>query len=94
MTWRDKALLSTLIWACVFPGVLIMSYMFEWLDLGWPMWLEIAISTAVTVPLISLTASPQVERLVAASRHQTPAELKLDQAREAPGPQPEELVNR
>ena len=94
MTWRDKALLSALIWGCVFPGVLAMSYAIEWLELGWPLWLEIAVSTAVTVPLISLLASPQVERVIAASRHQSPAELKLDEAREAPGPAPEEIVSR
>lgn len=94
MSWKDKALLSGLIWACVFPVILLMTYAFEWMDLGVPMWVEILISTGLSVPLISVVAAPQVERVVAATRGQTPAELKIDQAREAPGPDPEEIVGR
>lgn len=94
MTWRDKGLLSVLIWACVYPGVLALSYVFQWLDAGWPLWAELAVSTALTVPLISVVAAPQVERVVAAVRGQTPAELKLEEAREADGPSPEEIVGR
>ncbi|MBA3325715.1 MAG: hypothetical protein H0T41_10805 [Rhodobacteraceae bacterium] len=94
MSWKDKALLSALIWVSVFPGVLLITYGFQWLGIELALWLEIMVSTALTVPLISVVAAPQVERIVAASRGQTPAELKLDQAREAPGPDPEEVVNR
>lgn len=93
MTWKDKALLSGLIWVCVFPGVLLITYGLKWLGIELALWLEIMISTALTVPLISVVAAPQVERIVAATRGQTPAELKLDQAREASGPDPEEVVN-
>ena len=37
---------------------------------------------------------PLVERIVAASRGETAAEMKVAQAREAPGPDPEEIVDR
>jgi antibiotic biosynthesis monooxygenase (ABM) superfamily enzyme len=94
MRWRDKALLSLLIWAFVFPGVLLLTYAFEWIGLKVPLWAEIALSTALTVPLISLVAAPWVERIVAASRGETVADLKVAQAREAPGPDPEEIVGR
>lgn len=92
MTWRDKALLSVLIWAFVYPGVLLVTYGFRWLGIELAPWLEIAISTALTVPLISILAAPQVERIVAAAKGETAAELKLEQSREAPGPKPEELL--
>lgn len=92
MTWRDKALLSFLIWVFVYPGVLLVTYAFQWLGIDVALWLEIAISTALTVPLISILAAPQVERIVAAAKGESPAELKLDQAREAPGPKPEEVL--
>jgi len=91
---KDKALLSALIWAFVFPGVLLITYGFQWLGIDLALWLEIMVSTALTVPLISLVAAPLVERIVAATRGQTPAEMKLDQAREAPGPSPEQIVGR
>ncbi len=94
MNWKNKAMLSLLIWAFVFPGVLVISLAFEWLALGLPLWLEVLISTALTVPLISLVAAPQVERVIAASRDQTVAELKFDEARKAPGPDPVEIASR
>jgi antibiotic biosynthesis monooxygenase (ABM) superfamily enzyme len=94
VSWRDKALLSALVWICVYPAVLLMTYVFEWLRIDLPRWLELMVSTAVSVPLISICAVPWVERVVAAVRHQTPAELKLDQARQVPGPNPEEIVDR
>jgi antibiotic biosynthesis monooxygenase (ABM) superfamily enzyme len=94
MTWRDKALLSFLIWVCVYPGVLLVTYGFQWLGVEMAMWLEILISTALTVPLISVVAAPQVEKLIAAAKHESLAELKIDQAREAPGPDPEEILAR
>lgn len=92
MRWRDKALLSFLIWVFVYPGVLLVTYVFRWLGIDLALWLELAVSTALTVPLISLVAAPVVERIVAASRGQTPAELKLDQAREERGPDPEDVT--
>ncbi len=92
MRWRDKALLSFLIWIFVYPGVMLVTWAFDWLGFELELWLEIGISTALTVPLITVLAAPLVERIVAASRGETAAELKIAQAREAPGPEPEEIA--
>ena len=92
MTWRDKALLSFLIWVFVYPGVLIVSYAFDWLGIDVALWIEIGISTALTVPLISIVAAPMVEKIVAATKGESQAELKVEQAREADGPAPEDIV--
>lgn len=93
MRLRDKLLLAALIWLCVYPGVLLFTYGLGWLGFDLPLWLSILISTLVTVPTITLVASPRMEALVARSRGQTPAELKLDQARAAPGPDPEQALS-
>jgi hypothetical protein len=94
VTFRDKMVLSALIWICVYPGVLAVTWLFQVLGLEFDLWLELLLSTAITVPLISLLAAPQMERVLAAMKGESPAELKLDQAREAPGPDPEEIVER
>ncbi len=78
-----------LIWLCVYPTVLIVSYLLAALFGDVPRWLSILISTLCTVPLISLVASPGVEKMIAAARGDSHAELKKDQAREASGPDPE-----
>jgi antibiotic biosynthesis monooxygenase (ABM) superfamily enzyme len=94
MTLRDKLVLSTLIWVCVYPGVLLVTWIFQWVGLEVALWLELLLSTAITVPLISLLAAPQMEKVVAAIKGESAAELKIEQAREAPGPSPEEIVAR
>jgi antibiotic biosynthesis monooxygenase (ABM) superfamily enzyme len=94
MTFRDKMVLSALIWICVYPGVLLVTWLFEILGLDLDLWLELLLSTAITVPLISLLAAPQMERVLAAMKGESAAELKVEQAREAPGPDPEEIVSR
>lgn len=94
MRWRDKIFLSFLVWVVVYPGVLLVTWAFDWIGFSPAPWIEIGISTALTVPLISFVAVPVVERIVAASRNETPAEMKLAQAREAPGPDPEKIVAR
>lgn len=86
MRWWDKLMMSFLIWVCVFPGVLLITYLFRWVGLDLDLWLEILLSTALTVPLITVVAAPQVEKLVAVAHDQTLAELKMDQAREAEDP--------
>jgi antibiotic biosynthesis monooxygenase (ABM) superfamily enzyme len=86
--------LSALIWACVYPGVVLVTWGFDVLGLEFDLWLELLLSTAITVPLITLLAAPQAERVLAAMKGETAAELKVEQAREAPGPSPEEIVAR
>lgn len=83
MSWWDKLMMSCLIWLCVFPGVLAITYLFRWTELELDLWLEILVSTALTVPLITVVAAPRVEKLIAAAHHKTLAELKRDQAEEA-----------
>ncbi|SFP70378.1 hypothetical protein [Tranquillimonas alkanivorans] len=90
MTKRDQFVLSFLIWLCVYPSVLLFSYLFVWFGIEVPLWLEILISTALTVPLISVVAAPRVEAMIARAKGETPAELKMDQARDVPGPNPED----
>lgn len=83
MSPRDRILYIFLIWLCVYPGVLGVTYAFIWLGIDLPLWAEILISTAVTVPLISFVALPMIERAIARLNAETVAELKRDQARAA-----------
>jgi antibiotic biosynthesis monooxygenase (ABM) superfamily enzyme len=94
VTFRDKTVLSALIWVCVYPGVLVVTWLFQAVGLEFDLWLELLLSTAITVPLISLLAAPQMERVLARMKGESAAELKVDQARDAPGPSPEEIVER
>jgi antibiotic biosynthesis monooxygenase (ABM) superfamily enzyme len=94
VTFRDKIVLSALIWVAVYPGVLLVTWLFGALGLEFDLWLELLLSTAITVPLISLVAAPWMERALAAMKGETLAELKVEQARGAPGPSPEEIVAR
>ncbi|MGR3433367.1 MAG: hypothetical protein ACU0CO_00545 [Shimia sp.] len=88
MRTSEKAIFAALIWAVVFPGVTAINYIFEALALDWPLYAKIAVSTALTVPFISLLATPVFEKVIAWQRGQTRAELKCDQAEEANGPDP------
>ncbi|WP_162561814.1 hypothetical protein [Limimaricola hongkongensis] len=80
MTWRDQALKNFGVWLAVYPSVLLFSYGFQWLGIEVPLWLEILISTAFTVPLISHVAVPWVEKRLAHAKGETQAELKRDEA--------------
>lgn len=93
MRWRDKILLSFLVWLFVYPGVMLVTWAFQWIGFAPAQWIEVGISTALTVPLISFVAVPVVERIVAAYRDETPAEMKVAEARDAPGPDPERIVS-
>ena len=90
MSGRDGVIQATLIWAFVYPSVLVFSYGLNWLAPGWPRWAVLLISTLFTVSIISFLVTPLVERILARRRGQTHAELMLDRARAARGPDPEE----
>ena len=81
MTIKERLLELLGIWLAVYPSVLLMSYVLQWLGLGWPMWLEIMFSTALTVPLISFVAVPKVRAAIAAAEDTTPADLARREAR-------------
>ena len=83
MTKRQQALFVFLVWLCVYPGVFLIAEVIAWAIPGSPVWLRILLSTAVTVPSISLFVLPQVNKLVARAKGQTVAELKRAQARAA-----------
>ncbi len=86
MTRRESLALTLLIWVCVYPSVLLISYGFQWLDIDWPKWAVILVSTACTVPLIEWIVAPRVQKLIAAARDDTRAELLQDKAEDADGP--------
>jgi len=88
MTRKESLALTFMIWICVYPCVLLISYSFEWLGIDWPKWAVILVSTACTVPLIEFIVTPRVEKVVATARDDTRAELLADKAREADGPDP------
>lgn len=89
MTLKETIALNVLIWACVYPSVLIFSYGFQWLGIDVPLWVEIGISTAVSVPLISTLCTPRIEAAIARAEGESPADLKMRQAEEAEGPDPD-----
>jgi antibiotic biosynthesis monooxygenase (ABM) superfamily enzyme len=80
MNKRERTLELLGIWLAVYPSVLLMSYVFEWLRLGWPMWAEIMFSTALTVPLISFVAVPKVRGAIATAENTTPSDLARREA--------------
>jgi antibiotic biosynthesis monooxygenase (ABM) superfamily enzyme len=83
MTTKERLLELFGIWLAVYPSVLLMSYVLQWLGLGWPIWAEIMFSTALTVPLISFVAVPKVRGAIAAAENTTPADLARREARKA-----------
>lgn len=94
MTFREKVVLNALIWACVYPSVMMFSYAFRWLGIDVPLWAEIGISTAVSVPLISSVCAPRIEAAIARAEGSTPAEFKMRQAKEVAGEAPPQLPRR
>jgi antibiotic biosynthesis monooxygenase (ABM) superfamily enzyme len=83
MTRRESLALVALIWAGVFPSVLLITYAFEWFDIDAPTWVRVMVSTLFTVPFIEFVILPRVERLIAAARDDSRAELLAAQARDA-----------
>ena len=88
MTRKESLALTALIWVCVYPSVVLISYAFEWLGIDWPKWAVILVSTGFTVPFIEWFVAPRVETLVARARDDTRSELLADKAEEAEGPGP------
>lgn len=76
MSRRERIVLNIGIWLCVYPSVLAVTGLFEWLQLDLDLWLEILLSTALTVPLISYIAVPAVKKLMARAEGKDEAELK------------------
>ncbi|KPQ09003.1 MAG: hypothetical protein HLUCCA09_02140 [Rhodobacteraceae bacterium HLUCCA09] len=68
MSGKETAVEVVLIWAAVYPSVLLFSYAFRWFGVGAPLWVEILVSTALTVPLITFVAQPLIGRAMARLR--------------------------
>lgn len=75
MTAKEQAALNFGVWLAVYPSVLATSYGIDAMGLDLPLWLEILVSTAITVPLISYVAVPLLKSIIAKAEHKDPAEL-------------------
>ncbi len=64
------------VWLAVYPSVLGTSYGIDALALEMPLWLEILVSTALTVPLISYVAVPFLKTVIARAEGKDPEELE------------------
>ena len=80
MTAKERLAEMFGIWLAVYPAVLLLSNAFEWLGIDWALWIELAVSTAITVPIISFVAVPRVRGAMAAAEGTTPAELARREA--------------
>ena len=83
MSRKETTIQLFLVWLAVYPSVLAFTYGMRWLGLALPLPLEILISTALTVPLITFVAQPVIERRMARARGESPADLKRRQAEQA-----------
>ncbi len=74
---------NVFVWLAVYPAVLVVSYGFQYFEIDLPLYVEILISTALTVPLISYVAVPAIEKRMAAAQGESQADLKHRQAEDA-----------
>jgi antibiotic biosynthesis monooxygenase (ABM) superfamily enzyme len=75
MNAKEQAVLNFGVWLTVYPSVLGTSYGIDALALELPLWLEILVSTALTVPLISYVAVPLLKILIAKAEGKAPDEM-------------------
>ena len=83
MTAKERLAEMFGIWLAVYPAVLLLTYGFKWLGIEMPLPLELAVSTAITVPIISFVAVPRVRGAIAAAEDTTRADLARREARKA-----------
>lgn len=76
MNAKEQAVLNFGVWLAVYPSVLGTSYGIDALALDLPLWLEILVSTALTVPLISYVAVPLLKSVIARAEGKDPEELE------------------
>lgn len=80
MSRKETLLQLFLVWLAVYPSVTIFSYAFGWFGIDWPLFLEILVSTALTVPLITFVAQPIIFRRIARMRGESPSALMRREA--------------
>lgn len=83
MTRKERLAELLGIWLAVYPAVMLMTYGFKWLGIEMPLPLELAVSTAITVPIISFIAVPRVRGAIATAEGTSPADLARREARAA-----------
>lgn len=76
MNAKEQAALNFGVWLAVYPSVLGTSYGIDALALELPLWLEILVSTALTVPLISYAAVPLLKTIIAKAEGKDADELE------------------
>ena len=86
MTRGESLAQAAMIWAFVFPSVVALSYLMDWIAPGWPKWAVLLVTTMFTVSFIEFLVIGWVEKLIARRRGQTHAELMRDRARTAEDP--------
>ena len=86
MTRGETYLQTLLVWACVYPCVLVFGYGAGALVPEAPRWAVTLVSTLFTVSLIQFAGVPLVERIIARRRGDTRAELLAAKAADARGP--------
>jgi antibiotic biosynthesis monooxygenase (ABM) superfamily enzyme len=80
MSRKETLLQLFLVWLGVYPSVLVFTYGMRWLGITVPLPVEILISTALTVPLITFVVQPIIFRRIARMRGESPAELMRREA--------------
>ena len=80
MSRKETLLQLFLVWLGVYPSVLFFTYGMRWLGVSLPLPLEILVSTALTVPLITFVVQPIIFRRIARMRGERPSELMRREA--------------
>lgn len=57
-TWK----VMILKWLALFPVLLVLSYLIEWLPVDPALWLKLMIETMITVPLLNYVITPWIDR--------------------------------
>ena len=66
MGTRERLVVAALVWLGVYPAVLAMNYLLRAVGLdGLALPVKVALTTAVTVPIIEFLVVPQVKKIVA-----------------------------
>jgi len=84
MSRQETLLQLVLVWFAVYPSVTFPSHALGRIGLSAPLFPEILISTALTVPLSNFVVQPTIFRRVARMRGERPPEPMRRRAGEAP----------
>lgn len=75
MGTRERLAVAALVWLGVYPAVLGMNYLLPTLGLdGLPLPVKVAMTTAVTVPIIEFLVVPPVKKIIAKAEREADIE--------------------